>query len=61
MTDARADIITTRTYRAPEVILTQDWSYPTDVWSVGCVLAELFLGTEAGEVVGYAFIFMFVF
>lgn len=42
--EARAEIITTRTYRSPEVILAQPWSHPTDVWSVGCVLAELYLG-----------------
>jgi len=37
-------LITTRPYRAPEVILKLGWTYGADVWSVGCVLAELFLG-----------------
>jgi len=37
-------LITTRPYRAPEVILNTGWTYDADVWSVGCVLIELFLG-----------------
>jgi len=37
-------LITTRPYRAPEVILKLGWTYTADVWSVGCVLTELFLG-----------------
>ena len=32
----------TRWYRAPEVILAQgNYSYKIDVWSVGCIFAEL--------------------
>ncbi|KAG5522980.1 hypothetical protein RHGRI_034951 [Rhododendron griersonianum] len=34
-------IVSTRHYRAPEVILGLGWSYPCDVWSVGCILVEL--------------------
>lgn len=37
-----SDYIATRWYRAPEVILS--WKHYTaaiDVWSVGCILAEL--------------------
>ncbi|XP_028059066.1 serine/threonine-protein kinase AFC2-like [Camellia sinensis] len=34
-------IVSIRHYRAPEVILGLGWSYPCDVWSVGCVLVEL--------------------
>ncbi|CAG8516307.1 2703_t:CDS:2 [Paraglomus occultum] len=37
-------VISTRHYRAPEVILGLGWSYPCDVWSVGCILVELFTG-----------------
>nr|VZI05905.1 unnamed protein product [Spirometra erinaceieuropaei] len=36
--------IQTRHYRAPEVVLEQGWSYPADVWSVGCILYELVTG-----------------
>jgi len=37
-------IISTRHYRAPEVVLQIGWSYPSDVWSVGCILLELYTG-----------------
>lgn len=36
------DYISTRWYRAPEVILSQkQYTGAIDVWSVGCILAEL--------------------
>jgi serine/threonine protein kinase len=28
-------------YRAPEVLLGLEWHFPSDMWSVGCVLLEL--------------------
>ncbi|XP_024042140.1 serine/threonine-protein kinase AFC1 isoform X3 [Citrus clementina] len=37
-------IVSTRHYRAPEVILGLGWSYPCDMWSVGCILIELCSG-----------------
>ncbi|XP_027773043.1 serine/threonine-protein kinase AFC2-like isoform X2 [Solanum verrucosum] len=37
-------IVSTRHYRAPEVILGLGWSYPCDLWSVGCILVELCSG-----------------
>ncbi|KAG9130685.1 hypothetical protein Leryth_018084 [Lithospermum erythrorhizon] len=37
-------IVATRHYRAPEVILGLGWSYPCDLWSVGCILVELCSG-----------------
>ncbi|KAG4190867.1 hypothetical protein ERO13_A07G055900v2 [Gossypium hirsutum] len=37
-------IVSTRHYRAPEVILGMGWSYPCDIWSVGCILVELCTG-----------------
>ena len=34
--------VVTRWYRAPEVILAQDtYNYKIDIWSVGCIFAEL--------------------
>ncbi|KAI3522461.1 hypothetical protein L1887_00245 [Cichorium endivia] len=39
-----SSIVSTRHYRAPEVILGIGWSYPCDMWSVGCILVELFTG-----------------
>ncbi|KAJ1517339.1 MAP kinase Pmk1 [Coelomomyces lativittatus] len=36
------EYVATRWYRAPEIMLTfQDYTYAIDVWSVGCILAEL--------------------
>ncbi|XP_008442583.1 serine/threonine-protein kinase AFC1 isoform X1 [Cucumis melo] len=37
-------IVSTRHYRAPEVILGLGWNYPCDLWSVGCILVELCSG-----------------
>jgi len=37
-------VISTRHYRAPEVVLQIGWSYPSDIWSVGCILVELYTG-----------------
>lgn len=30
-------------YRAPEVLLNSVYMFSVDVWSVGCIFAELFL------------------
>ncbi|XP_049539147.1 serine/threonine-protein kinase Doa-like isoform X1 [Anopheles darlingi] len=37
-------IVSTRHYRAPEVILELGWSQPCDVWSIGCIMYELYHG-----------------
>ncbi|URE07351.1 serine threonine-protein kinase [Musa troglodytarum] len=37
-------VVSTRHYRAPEVILGLGWNYPCDMWSVGCILVELCSG-----------------
>jgi len=42
--DHHSSVINTRQYRGPEVILGLRWSYPSDVWSIGCILAELYCG-----------------
>ncbi|KAI5078785.1 hypothetical protein GOP47_0006456 [Adiantum capillus-veneris] len=36
--------LSTRHYRAPEVILGSGWSYPCDIWSVACIMVELCSG-----------------
>lgn len=36
--------IQSRFYRSPEVILGMTYGLPIDMWSVGCILAELFTG-----------------
>ncbi|KAG2378491.1 hypothetical protein C9374_008130 [Naegleria lovaniensis] len=33
-----------RTYRAPEVVIGSDYDEKIDMWSLGCILAELFTG-----------------
>lgn len=42
--EKHARIINTRQYRAPEVIFGLEWTYPSDIWSIGCILAELATG-----------------
>ncbi|OQR71740.1 serine/threonine-protein kinase Doa-like, partial [Tropilaelaps mercedesae] len=37
-------VVSTRHYRAPEVILELGWNFTCDVWSIGCILFELYLG-----------------
>ncbi|KAG0295050.1 dual specificity protein kinase kns1 [Linnemannia gamsii] len=37
-------VVSTRHYRAPEIILGMGWSYPCDIWSVGCILVEFLTG-----------------
>ncbi|KAK2982617.1 hypothetical protein RJ640_014996 [Escallonia rubra] len=39
-----SSIVSTRHYRAPEVILGLGWSFPCDIWSIGCILVELCSG-----------------
>jgi dual specificity tyrosine-phosphorylation-regulated kinase 2/3/4 len=36
--------IQSRFYRSPEVILGMSYGMPIDMWSLGCILAELFTG-----------------
>jgi len=39
-----SSVVSTRHYRPPEVILELGWSQPCDVWSIGCILFELYQG-----------------
>ena len=36
--------VQSRFYRAPEVILQADWNEKIDIWSLGCIVAELSTG-----------------
>jgi len=45
----KSTLIATRQYRAPEVILGLPWSYASDIWSVGCIVAELYCGDQYFE------------
>jgi len=40
----KSTIVNTRQYRGPEVTLEAGWSYPSDIWSVGCIVAEAYAG-----------------
>lgn len=36
--------IQSRFYRAPEILLEQGYNYEIDIWSLGCILPELYAG-----------------
>ena len=40
----KSSIIQTRQYRAPEVVLGSEWGTASDMWSVGCILMEMYTG-----------------
>eukprot|EP01038_Epipyxis_sp_PR26KG_P010722 gene10722-14398_t len=40
----KSSVINTRQYRGPEVILELGWSFPSDIWSVGCIIPEILSG-----------------
>lgn len=39
-----SSVVCTRHYRAPEIILGLGWSFPCDIWSIGCILVEFYTG-----------------
>lgn len=41
---SKSRIVNTRQYRSPEVTLELGWSFPSDVWSAGCIIAEVYSG-----------------
>jgi serine/threonine protein kinase len=44
ITDQLSSYVQSRSYRAPEVILGLPYDQKVDVWSLGCILAELSSG-----------------
>ncbi|OQR99317.1 mitogen-activated protein kinase [Thraustotheca clavata] len=44
-TEALTEYVVTRWYRAPELLLNSKYSFAIDVWSVGCILVEMFTRT----------------
>lgn len=38
------EYLQSRYYRSPEIILGTGYSYPIDMWSLACILAELRIG-----------------
>lgn len=43
-TDSMSSYVQSRSYRAPEVILGLPYHQTVDIWSLGCILAELLSG-----------------
>jgi len=39
-------VVSTRPYRAPEVILNLDWNQTCDIWSIGCIVFEMYCGVQ---------------
>ena len=35
------EYVVTRWYRSPEIMLAAEYGYPIDIWSVGCIFAEM--------------------
>mmetsp|Transcript_6459 Transcript_6459/g.5551 ORF Transcript_6459/g.5551 Transcript_6459/m.5551 type:complete len:201 (-) Transcript_6459:32-634(-) len=42
--DHLSSYVQSRSYRAPEVILGCKYGYKVDIWSLGCIIAELYTG-----------------
>lgn len=42
--DHLSSYIQSRSYRAPEVILGCNYDYKIDIWSLGCIIAEIWTG-----------------
>jgi serine/threonine protein kinase len=47
-TDHLCSYVQSRSYRAPEVILGFPYDKKIDIWSLGCILAELCTGNVSG-------------
>lgn len=57
-TDHLCSYVQSRSYRAPEVILGLPYDKKIDIWSLGCILAELCTGNVSS--VGAGFLFSFI-
>jgi len=40
------DLISTRPYRSPEILVTAPWAYGADMWSFGCIMYEVAKGRK---------------
>lgn len=49
-TDHLSSYVQSRSYRAPEVILGILYNQKVDIWSLGCILAELVSGSVLFQV-----------
>ncbi len=50
VTDQLSSYVQSRSYRAPEVILGLPYDQKVDIWSLGCILAELLTGNVLFQV-----------
>ena len=41
---ALTDYVATRWYRSPELLLTDKYGKPSDLWAIGCIMCELIDG-----------------
>merc|ERR1712232_1511618 len=41
-----SSVINTRQYRGPEVLLSLGWEESSDLWSIRCILMELYTGDQ---------------
>lgn len=54
-------VVVTLWYRAPEVLLSQSYNSKVDIWSAGCIIAEMYIkralfpGTSEGNQLGKIF------
>jgi serine/threonine protein kinase len=48
--DTDKGLVATRYYRPPEVILGHSWGSAVDMWSLGCILYEVFAGKKLFDV-----------
>jgi hypothetical protein len=53
VTDHLSSYVQSRSYRAPEVILGLPYGQRIDIWSLGCILAELATGYVLFQVRGW--------
>ena len=53
-TEQLSSYVQSRSYRAPEVILGLPYGQKVDVWSLGCILAELLSGYVLFQVHSYS-------
>eukprot|EP00931_Biecheleriopsis_adriatica_P012434 TRINITY_DN113574_c0_g1_i1.p1 TRINITY_DN113574_c0_g1~~TRINITY_DN113574_c0_g1_i1.p1 ORF type:complete len:418 (+),score=79.69 TRINITY_DN113574_c0_g1_i1:34-1254(+) len=47
--EQHASLINTRQYRGLEVLLYLGWNHSSDLWSIGCILMELYAGDQLFE------------
>jgi serine/threonine protein kinase len=57
LSDNLTTYVQSRSYRAPEVILGLPYDQKIDIWSLGCILAELYTGEVSFHLTSYNSLF----